>query len=240
MGKIDEIEYMKNIGEKWREDAFNKPFSEDLCGRYLIDLGSIMNLLAPPPGKLLDLGAGTGWTSVLFAQRGYDVVAQDIAKDMIEFGEKNKIRYNLTNLNFIACDYENLPFIQEFDYAIFYDCLHHCDDVYAALSTVHRALKPGGICITLEPGIGHAKAPGSIKAMEMWGVTERDMPPSLIIRAGKKAGFMKSKVYLRQHDAPFEILSYLSLDGLWKACKTFLRFLPGIGVYKSNITVLIK
>ncbi len=240
MGKNHEKAYIENIGKKGAESALNKPFSEDLVGRYLIDIGSIMNILPPPPGRLLDLGMGTGWTSVFFAQRGYKVTGQDISQDMIDLAFKNKNRYNVEYLDFVACDYEDLPFTQEFDHAVFYDCLHHCDDVYKTFSEVYRALKPGGICICLEPGTGHSKTAGSIEAMEKWGVTERDMPPFLIMRAARRAGFSKTKIYLRQQDAPFEVLLDLSISGFIKACKTFLRFLPIISVRKSNITVLIK
>jgi ubiquinone/menaquinone biosynthesis C-methylase UbiE len=240
MTKINEIEYINNISVEWKESAFNKPYSENLCGRYLIDMGSIINILPPPPGKLLDLGIGTGWTSIFFAKRGYKVTGQDIAEDMLELAQKNKIRNGIENLDFITCDYESLPFKEEYDYAIFYDCLHHCLDLEATLKGVFKALKPGGICIAVEPGSGHSKTKDSIIAMKLWGVTERDMPPSLIIRVGYKIGFNDSKVYLRMQDAPFETLSNISWQGFIKACKTFLRFLPIISRSKSNITVLIK
>jgi SAM-dependent methyltransferase len=239
MGKQGEVAYLQNIGEEGRTHAFNKPFSDDNCGAYLMDLGSIMTLLPSPPCKLLDLGIGTGWTSLFFAQRGYDVTGQDIAVDMIALAEKNKSRYNIDSLKFITCDYEDLPFEKEFDCAVFYDSLHHSVDVYQALAAVYRSLKPGGIFIAIEPGSGHSKSKESIKAMELWGVTEKDMPPSLIIKAGKKAGFKSSKVYLR-HNKPFEIFSSFSLEGLATAAKTFLRYLPGLGTLKSNITVLAK
>lgn len=240
MGKTGEKTYLKNIGEEGQKHAFNKPYSDDHCGFYLMDLGSIISLLPAPPGKLLDLGVGTGWTSVMFAQRGYDVTGQDIAEDMITLAAQNKKRYNIDNLKFITSDYEDMPFENEFDCAIFYDCLHHSVNTYDAIHAVYRSLKPGGICITAEPGTRHSKSDASKNAMEKWGVTEKDMPPSLIIQVGKKAGFSKAKVYLRLNNFPFEIMPHLSFKGFKNVCWSFLQFLPWSGMKRTNITVMTK
>jgi ubiquinone/menaquinone biosynthesis C-methylase UbiE len=240
MSKTGEKEYLKNRGEECQKHAFNKPFSDEQCDHYLIDMGLILSLLPSPPGKLLDLGVGTGWTSVMFAQRGYDVTGQDIAEDMISLAEQNKKRYNLDNCKFIVCDYEDMPFSNEFDYAVFYDSLHHSVNISDALKAVYRSLIQGGMCITVEPGTGHSKSDAAIKAMDEWDVTEKDMPPSLIIQEGKKVGFRKVKVYLRINNSPIEILQYLSLCGFKNVCRTLLRFLPWSGMKRPNITVLKK
>lgn len=194
MAKQGEIDYLQNIGEAGKRHALDKPFSDPLCPRYLIEMGTIMNCLPPAPARLLDLGCGSGWTSVFYAKRGYDVTGQDIAPDMIDLANENKARYGLSNLQFRVSDYEDLPFHDEFDGAIFYDSLHHSVDERAAIRAAHRALKPGGILITLEPGEGHSTAPLSIEAIEKYGVTERDMPPHLIVAAAKDAGFKRHSV----------------------------------------------
>jgi SAM-dependent methyltransferase len=240
MGKTGEKEYLKNIGEDGRKYALNKPFSDDRCGFYLMDLGLIMSLLPSPPGKLLDLGCGSGWTSVMFAQRGYDVTGQDIAEDMIAIADQNKKRYNLDNCKFIVSDYEDMRFNDEYDYAVFYDSLHHSVNTSDAIQAAYRSLKPGGMCITAEPGIGHSKSEVSINAVEKWGVTEKDMQPSLIIQEGKKAGFSKAKVYLRLNNFPLEIMPYLTSNGFRNVIRTLLQFFPGSGMKRTNITVMIK
>lgn len=159
---------------------------------------------------------------------------------MIALADRNKKRYNLDTLKFIASDYENMLFDNEFDCAVFYDCLHHSVNTYDAVHAVYRSLKPGGMCIAAEPGTGHAKSDASKKAMEKWGVTEKDMPPSLIMQTGKKAGFSKAKVYLRHNNSPFEIMPHLSSNGFKNVCRTLLQFLPGSGMRRTNITVMIK
>lgn len=175
--KEGEIDYMKNIGDEGAQAAFDKPFSHFTCSKNLVDLGIIMALLPPPPARLLDLGCGTGWTSAFFARRGYRVTGQDIAPDMIQFAERNRSRYEAQSLDFVLSDYESLSFEEPFDCAVFYDSLHHAVDERAALESVFRALRPGGVLITHEPGAGHSKSPDSIRAMQLYGVTEKDMPP---------------------------------------------------------------
>jgi SAM-dependent methyltransferase len=194
MSKRAEQEYLSNIGEGGQQHALNKPFSDAGCGENLVGIGVIMQLLPEPPARILDLGCGTGWTSALFALRGYDVIGHDIAPDMLALARENKKRYAAASLDFVEGDYEQLPFENEFDAAIFYDSLHHCEDEETALRMVYRALKPGGILITHEPGEGHSINPHSIRAMQLYGVNERDMPPWLIMKAGRKAGFRESSV----------------------------------------------
>jgi len=238
MSKKGEKEYLKNLGEDGQKHAQNKPYSDIHCGSLLIDIGSILSILPPPPGKLLDLGVGTGWTSVFFAQRGYEVTGQDISENMILLAEKNKVRSNSDSLKFITCDYENMPFSDVFDCAVFYDSLHHSENAQAAVNAVYRALKPGGILVAIEPAYGHSKREESKRAIQNWDVTEKDMPPSLIVRLGKNAGFCNPKVYVRLRT--FEIMPHLSLRGFATACKTFAGFLPWIGMLKANITTMTK
>jgi SAM-dependent methyltransferase len=197
MPKQGEIDYIDNIGPDGARHALNKPWSDAFCGGYLIDVGILLSVLPPPPARLLDVGAGTGWTSVFFAQRGYEVVGLDLAPAMIELANQNKQRAGLANLRFLVGDYEALADETAFDVVVFFDSLHHAVDEQAAIRGAYRVLKPGGVCATLEPGVGHAAGPQSHRAMELYDVTERDMPPSLIIRAGQAAGFQRFQVYER-------------------------------------------
>jgi ubiquinone/menaquinone biosynthesis C-methylase UbiE len=239
MTKTNEIEYINNIGHEGKMHAFNKPFSDGDCGQLLADIGYIFSLLPPPPAKLLDLGIGTGWTSAFFSKRGYDVVGQDISIDMIDLAELNKKAYQCETLNFITSDFEEMTFKNQFDCAIFYQSLHHSVDEKKAIVSVYNALKPGGIFLSIEPGVGHSKTESSLIAMKKYGVTEKDMPPSRIIKAGKLAGFKKFKIFFRFAE-PFEILPHLSRRGFIYVCKSILRFLPGIGNKKCNVVMMIK
>ncbi len=195
MAKQGEIAYLQKLGPLGAVHAQGKPFSDPGCGRMLADIGGMLMVLPPAPARLLDLGCGSGWTSVFFAQRGYDVVGQDIAPDMIALAQENKQRAGVVHLDFRVADYEDLSFQNEFDCAVFYDALHHAEDPNAALQSAYRALKPDGVLITVEPGAGHAAAEISLQAMREFGVTERDMPPRTILRMAKTIGFRGARVY---------------------------------------------
>jgi SAM-dependent methyltransferase len=200
MAKLGEINYMRNIGEGGRWHAINKPFSDPHCANYLFELGAILHLLPAPPLRLLDVGCGTGWTSRFFARRGYETLGVDICPDMIAAAQEVNEHEALPNLQFAVHDYEDALESQSFDIAVFYDSLHHAVDEVAALRMVFEALKPGGICVTSEPGLGHAVSAASIRAIREFGVTERDMPPKKIIAAARQIGFRKHLVYPHAFD----------------------------------------
>lgn len=198
MPKLGEINYLKAAGAAGAAHIGNKPFSDEACGRYLGDLALVMELLPPPPAAILDLGVGSGWTSLFLARRGYDVVGRDICPDMIRLAERNRNRQIAENVAFEVGDYESLPDRRAFDAVLFYDALHHAEDERAALSAAFAALKPGGVCLTVEPGEGHAAA--SREAMEKFGVTEKDMPPHHVVAVGRSVGFRQIRVYARSSE----------------------------------------
>lgn len=195
MAKQGEIDYLKNIGPEGVRHAANKPFSDPNCAGYLMGIAAIRSLLPPPPARLLDLGCGTGWTSMFFAKMGYEVVGVDIAADMIRCARDLKQREGLDNIDFAVSDYEHLRYESEFDCAVFFDALHHAVDESLAVKAAFKALKPGGVCVTSEPGKGHAHQPASLRAIEEFGVTEKDMPPAKVISLGRAAGFKIFNVY---------------------------------------------
>ncbi|MDI1294803.1 MAG: class I SAM-dependent methyltransferase [bacterium] len=195
MSKAGEQGFLAKTGDAGRAHSLSKPFSDADCGYNLASMGAIMALLPPPPARLLDLGCGGGWTSIFLARRGYDVTGQDIAADMVDLARDNQAIQGVEGgLQFLCSDFEALGMDDQFDAALFFDSLHHAEDERLAIESAYRALKPGGILITHEPGEGHSQSPESIEAMAHYGVSERDMPPHLIVRRGLEVGFRSYRV----------------------------------------------
>jgi SAM-dependent methyltransferase len=194
MAKQHEIDYPVQIGDSLAHAAA-KPFSDPQCGQYLIRIGTMMSLLPRTPARVLDLGCGTGWTSRFFARAGYDVVGVDIAPEMIRVANECRAAEKLSGVSFLVSDYETLAFRDEFDAVVFFDCLHHADDEALAIRKAFAALKPGGVLLADEPGVGHSTTPESLAAMAKYGVTEKDMPPSRIVELGRAAGFDAFRVF---------------------------------------------
>ncbi|MFX1282112.1 MAG: class I SAM-dependent methyltransferase [Promethearchaeota archaeon] len=184
-------------------------------------IGAIITLLPPLPAKLVDLGCGTGWISIFFAKRGYQVTGTDISEDMIYYTNQNRNKEKKDNLTFTASDFENMDFKNEYDCAVFYDALHHAEDEKAALRMTYKALKPSGFRIISEPGKGHSKRAKSIRTTEKYNVTEKDMPLSKIIKTGKEAGFKKFKVHPPPY--PLNLALYANLDDDMRFLKGYLR-----------------
>lgn len=57
--------------------------------------------------EVLDIGCGTGKYSLEFAKRAKKVVGLDISTNMIEFAEKNALKENLTNTEFMVLPWED-------------------------------------------------------------------------------------------------------------------------------------
>lgn len=194
MSKQNEIDYLSKLSQESYSVTLGKPFTETGCSRYLMDMGQIISLFPVPPSSIIDFGCGTGWTSYFFALRGYKVTGLDIAPDMIRIAEG---QYHLPNLSFKCGDYEKSVFAEGFDIAIFYDSLHHAEDEKKALECAYRVLGKGGLIVLAEPGKGHHTSEPTIQAIEKYGVTEKDMPPSHVAPIMKNIGFRDFKLIPR-------------------------------------------
>ena len=137
--KAGEKAYYAMLGPEGLRHARDKPFSDPHCGRYLCDLGALLLMLEGPPRSVLDLGCGTGWTSLFLARAGYVVQGVDISADAIAVARESAASAGMTRLTFAAADYEGFQADRAFDYALFYDALHHAEDEQAAVAAAWAA-----------------------------------------------------------------------------------------------------
>lgn len=96
------------------------------------------------PARVLDLGCGTGRTTVELAERGFDVVGVDVSESMVA-----EARRLFPELRFDVGDATDLDFEDEsFDYVLFshlvIDDISPAAERRAALAEAHRVLVPGG------------------------------------------------------------------------------------------------
>jgi SAM-dependent methyltransferase len=193
-----ELNYFDAIGEQGRRHAIGKPFSDPDRGPQLQQIGALLSVLPEPPARLLDCGCGTGWLTWMLQRCGYAVTGLDVAAQAVELAQSNPPFTDLAAPQFVVAPVEAMPFENAFDAVIFFDSLHHSVDERAALRSAFRALVPGGVLITSEPGKGHAAA--SSQQMSEFGVTERDMPAGHIRKVGEEVGFVHG-VTLARADA---------------------------------------
>jgi Methylase involved in ubiquinone/menaquinone biosynthesis len=98
-------------------------------------------------GAILDIGCGTGRTTIPLYKQGMKVIGIDLSKEMIGFAKKKypEIDYRIMD----ACDlkFEN----ESFDYALFsfngLDCIYPKSKRLLSLREINRVLKKNGVFI---------------------------------------------------------------------------------------------
>ncbi|MGQ9833475.1 MAG: class I SAM-dependent methyltransferase [Candidatus Villigracilaceae bacterium] len=99
-----------------------------------------------PPGRALDLGCGTGTSSLVLAQAGWDVTGVDFAGLAI-YKARRKARNAGQNIRFLLADVTHLPdFDHPFELVLDIGCFHGLTDEgrTAYLSQLERLIAPGG------------------------------------------------------------------------------------------------
>src|SRR5262249_27796549 len=153
--------YYQAIGDSGMEHALNKPFSDPDCDLLLMQIGAVLAVLPPAPAHILECGCGTGWLTRLLAARGYRCTGIDVSEDAIALARRQPSPEG-ASIQYLVQDAETIAFLDEFDAVVFFDALHHSLDEGKALAAAFRALKSPGICITSEPGRGHAAQAGAV------------------------------------------------------------------------------
>jgi SAM-dependent methyltransferase len=187
----------------------NKPFCDPNRSTYIADIAQVLRLLPPPPGRLLDLGCGSGWTSECFAACGYQVLGVDVAPDMIAIA-RQRCREGLP-LDFLVSDYASPVSSSTFAAVVLYDALHHATDAKSVIASAGTALDDDGLFISIEPGRGHADTAATKEAVARFGTTERDMPFELQVSLLAETGFTDVRQILRLSQLSLEDVS--TVDG---------------------------
>jgi len=123
-------------GDFTRIAATMRESGEDLVQRIGISKGL----------KVLDLGCGDGTTALPSAQLGADVLGVDIARNLVEAGNRRATEHGLTNLTFREGDAMNLEAIPdgEFDVVVSIFGAMFAPRPFDVAKEMVRVTKPGG------------------------------------------------------------------------------------------------
>ncbi len=97
-------------------------------------------------GQILDFGCGAGWLSKILSDMGFTCVGIDVSNSLCSHAMNASPTSSI-----MVGDCLRLPFREgAFDCVVGVAILHHLQ-VPEALSECHRVVRPGGLCLFLEP-----------------------------------------------------------------------------------------
>lgn len=126
---------MKNIADSWNSMLYDQNHS------FVSKFGeSIVELLAPQVGeRVLDLGCGTGDLAKQIADLGSQVIGVDQSDNMI-----TEAKRKYPHIPFKVENARSLSYEREFDAVFSNAALHWIQAPEEVLSSIHKALIPGG------------------------------------------------------------------------------------------------
>ena len=129
--------------QQWNPDTYARN------ARFVSDLGAgVFELLAPQRGeRVLDLGCGDGALTEKLVAAGCRVIAVDSSAEQVGAARARGLDARRGRA-------ETLPFKAEFDAVFSNAVLHWIPDAGAVITSVHRALKPGGRFVAELGGAG--------------------------------------------------------------------------------------
>ena len=106
----------------------------------------VHSMAIKPPLKVLDLGCGDGTTAIPMARAGADVVGIDIAKNLVEAGNKRAVQAGLRQLKFQQGDACNLEGVDDhsFDMTLSIFGAMFAPKPFDVAKEMARVTKPGG------------------------------------------------------------------------------------------------
>jgi SAM-dependent methyltransferase len=142
----------------------------------------------PPGARVLDLGSGTGWSTLLLAEAGYHPLGVDPAPGNTEISRRHAARWN-SRAEFETGDMERLDVDPgPFDAALVFDALHHLNDPQPAVDAIASRLAPGGWVLFGEPSMLHFISPNAWKVHRETGWTEKGITVRVLKRRCRQAG----------------------------------------------------
>ncbi|HEY9754637.1 MAG TPA: class I SAM-dependent methyltransferase [Oculatellaceae cyanobacterium] len=131
---------------KYYEAIHPEVYSKKEQKRLTNQLKTVDKLIEANQKRALDVGAGTGNLTGKLLAMGYHVTATDISPEMLAVLKKKYTSYLPEKLTVINSPIEELTFDEgEFDLITSYSVLHHLPDYEAALKTLIKFLRKGGV-----------------------------------------------------------------------------------------------
>jgi SAM-dependent methyltransferase len=182
----------------------SKPFGWDAA--LFVEWATVTEMLHRVPiehgASIIDVGCGTGWTSLFLAEAGFAPVGIDLVPANVELARARAERWGLP-VRFEVADMETFDLGETFDAALIFDALHHARLQRDVLGNVARHLRPGGCLLLGEPTWLHWLSPGAHRTRRDLGWLERGLTVRGLRRDLGAAGFVSVRRFF-QGSRPYE------------------------------------
>lgn len=190
----------------------NRPWFDSRLAPALAGVPDLHGVLARPGARILDVGAGGGWSTIALA-RAYpdaDVTAVDIDLPSVELARANAaaagVAIEVRHADAAALDQAS------YDVAFAFECVHDMSQPVEVLASVRRALAPDGCLVVMDEAVAESFAPdGDDLERLMYGFslliclpdgmsrqpsagTGTVMRPSVLRGYGDEAGFGRMEI----------------------------------------------
>jgi SAM-dependent methyltransferase len=116
--------------------------------RAIVRFGPYRKVWQRPPGRLLDVGCGTGDLAAIFSRRGWSAAGIEPSATAVEHARA-------IGVEAVAGTLADAPWKDgEFDAILFNHSLEHIDEPADALAEAARLLRPGGLLAIAVPNFG--------------------------------------------------------------------------------------
>jgi SAM-dependent methyltransferase len=186
------------------EHEASKPFGWSPL--HFIEWATVESMLEtirlPAGANFLDVGCGSGWTSLFLAEAGYEVIGYDLVPANVELARRRAERWE-SSARFEVADMENLPKGDPVDGVLLFQALHHIGRQRAALEAIASRLRPGGWLLLSEPSWLHRFSPDARATQRDVGWMERGLGLRALRRDLRDVGFVEIRRFF-QPTRPYE------------------------------------
>jgi 2-polyprenyl-3-methyl-5-hydroxy-6-metoxy-1,4-benzoquinol methylase len=171
--------------------TFRKPFGPPWGSEYWVKWATVSEALfqlALEPGtRILDVGCGTGWTTLFLAEAGYHPLGLSLAPAEIQIARDRARKWG-SHAEFLVADMEEMALDQKFDGVLVFDALHHSTRQRIVIANIARHLRPNGWALFGEPSWLHSISPAARRTHRDLGWIERGISVARLKHDCRAAG----------------------------------------------------
>jgi 2-polyprenyl-3-methyl-5-hydroxy-6-metoxy-1,4-benzoquinol methylase len=187
---------------EFMQQQATKPFG--WSPSHFVEWSTIATMLAAVElhagAVVLDIGSGSGWTSLFLAEAGYRVTGYDLVPANVELARRRAERWG-SAARFEIADMEDLPAGDPVDAVLLFDALHHSRRQLEALRSASSRLRPGGWLLLGEPTWLHRFSPDARATRRDLGWMERGLALRALRRDLREAGFAEIRRFFQPTSA---------------------------------------